>query len=198
MSRIGIFGGAFNPVHNGHLFVAKESLETFELDKVIFVPTGTQVFPKEDLLGKSIRAQLVELAISNKQGFEISYFEINRSEPSYYISTLKSFWSKNDDIYSIIGEDAFLAFHRWKENSEIINLTKIIITERYEDNFAKTRKYIDERYKNYENKIYLLSHPLYRVSSTVIRERIKQGRHIDYLVPDAVKQLILSNHYFKL
>ncbi|MGB9694972.1 MAG: nicotinate-nucleotide adenylyltransferase [Caldisericaceae bacterium] len=198
MSKIGIFGGAFNPIHNGHLFIAKESLEIFGLDKVIFVPTGNPVFKKEDLLDKYVRANLVEIAIKDEPGFEISYFEINRDEPSYYIETLLFFRESFDDIYSIIGEDAFVFFHKWKNPQEILNNSKMIIAERFEDNFAGTKSYISEYFKQYEKNISFLTHPFYRVSSTVVRERIKQGKHIDYLVPDALKRIILSKGYYKV
>lgn len=198
MSRIGIFGGAFNPIHNGHLFIAKESLRVFNLSKIFFVPTGNPVFPKEELLDKSVRANLVELSIKNEPEFAISYFEIDRSEPSYYIETLKFFRGFYEDVYSIIGEDAFISFHRWKEPYEIMKSSKIIIAERFDDGFSRTQKYIEENYKGYRKDIYFLSHPFYRISSTVVRERIKQNKHIDYLVPDSVKQIILSQKYYNL
>ena len=198
MSRIGVFGGAFNPIHNGHLFIAKESLQVFNLSRVFFVPTGNPVFPKEELLDKSVRANFVELSIKNEPKFETSYFEIDRSEPSYYIETLRFFRGSYEDVYSIIGEDAFISFHKWKNSYEIMKSSKIIIAERFDDGFSRTRKYIEEKYKEYIKNIYFLSHPFYKISSTVVRERIKQNKHIDYLVPDSIKQIILSKKYYKL
>ncbi len=198
MGRIGVFGGAFNPIHNGHLFIAKESMEVFHLDYVIFVPTGNPVFEKSDLLDKDARLRLVELATKDEPRFTVSKFETERDAPSYYIDTLKNLLNGiNDEIYSILGEDTFRYFHRWKENENIIKLTNMIIAERYEDSFASTKEYILTKYKNYTEKIKLLLHPFYRVSSTIIRERIKEGQHIDYLVPWKVKEEIINNHYYR-
>ncbi|PIP49818.1 MAG: nicotinate-nicotinamide nucleotide adenylyltransferase, partial [Caldiserica bacterium CG23_combo_of_CG06-09_8_20_14_all_35_60] len=77
MGKLGIFGGAFNPIHIGHLFVAKEALKIFQLDKIIFIPTGNPVFQKEELLDKKDRAKLVNLSIKDEPCFEESLFEVN-------------------------------------------------------------------------------------------------------------------------
>ncbi len=199
MNRIGIFGGAFNPIHYGHLFIANESLKKFNLEKVIFVPTGNPVFPKEDLLDKHIRFNFVEIAISGKVKFAISDFEIKRESPSYFINTL--IYLKNrencEDCYSIIGEDAFLQFHKWKDYMKILELTKIIVAKRYDGDFEKTKFYVRKYFANFIDKIFFLKHPLYPISSTLIRERIKRKESITYLLPEEIERQIIINGYYR-
>ena len=198
MNKLGIFGGAFNPIHNGHLFVAKEAIKVFELKKVIFVPTGNPVFPKEDLLAKSIRANLVKLAIEGEPCFEESFFEIERNTLSYFIDTLEQFINPENEVFTLLGEDAFIELHRWKSYNEIIKKTKLIIAERFEDSFRTTGKYIESKFPEFKDKIFFLSHPLYRISSTLIRERVKSNKHISYLVPEGVEKEILDKKYYKI
>ncbi len=198
MSRVGIFGGAFNPIHYGHLFIARESIEKFKLEKVIFVPTGNPVFPKEDLLDKHIRLKFVQVAISGKKGFDISSFEIEREEPSYFVNTLFHIIKKEkcEECYSIIGEDAFLQFHKWKSFNLIIENSKIIVAKRFEGNFEKAKGYIEKYFNKFKSSIYFLSHPLYPVSSTLIRRRIKEKQSIAYLLPEKVERMIINNGYY--
>jgi nicotinate-nucleotide adenylyltransferase len=197
MNKIGIFGGAFNPIHNGHLFVAKESLKVFGLRKIIFVPTGNPVFTKEDLLPKETRAYLVKIAIKDESYFEESLFEIDRDEPSYYIETLEQFEDSENDLFTIVGEDAFLFFHKWKSYQDIILKTNFIIAERFDDSFKTTKNYIEKNFPDFEKKIFFLPHPLYRISSTLIRERIKSNKHISYLVSEEVEREILNKKFYK-
>jgi len=197
MDKLGIFGGAFNPIHNGHLFVAKEAIKIFELRKIIFVPTGNPVFPKEDLLAKSDRAHLVKSAIEGEFSFQESFFEIERDAPSYFIDTLEQFINHENDIFTLLGEDAFIELHRWKSYEKIIRKVKFIIAERFEDSFRTTAKYIESKFPEFKDKIFFLSHPLYRISSTLIRERVKSNKHISYLVPESIEKEILDKQYYK-
>lgn len=197
MNKISILGGAFNPIHNGHLFIAKESIRTFGLEKVIFVPTGNPAFQKEDLLDKFDRAKLVEIAVNGEQSFEISLFEVEREVTSYYIDTLNYFLKKYSEVYTIMGEDSFLEFHRWKDYKEIVNKTRFIIAERFGDGFKRTSKYIEVHFRDYSEKFFFLPHPLFRISSTFIRERIKENKPISYLVPEGVEKEIVQKNYYK-
>ena len=197
MSKIGIFGGAFNPIHNGHMFVAEEALWIFQLNKIVFVPTGNPVFQKEDLLDKNERSKLVSLSIKDRPYFEESLFEVQRDAPSYFIDTLEQFLQPSNSLYTILGEDAFIYFHKWKSYEEIISRTNFIVAERFEDSFATTKKYIQTNFHEFIDKIFFLSHPLYRISSTLIRERIKSNKHISYLVPEIVEKEILDKRYYK-
>lgn len=195
-SRIALYGGAFNPIHSGHLFVAKDVLELFNVDKVIFIPTGNPVFPKKDLLDKRIRAKLVEVAIADEPKFEISYFEIDRDVPSYYIDTLRYFQNPETEIFSIIGEDAFLKITLWKDYKDILRNSYFIVAKRLNDDFSTLREFISENLNGFKDRIFTLPHPLFSISSTIIRERVKQGLTISYLLPKEVELEIAKNHYY--
>lgn len=195
--RIGLYGGAYNPIHIGHLFVAKEAINLFNLEKVIFVPTGNPVFRKLDLLDKDIRLSLVKMAIKDEPRFEVSDFEVKRTEPSYYIDTLKHFKTDEVEIFSIIGEDAFLKITLWKDYEEILRNSYFIVAKRLNDDFSTLREFITENLNGFKDKIFTLSHPLFCVSSTLIRDRIKQGLSVSYLVPKEVELEIVRNGYYK-
>lgn len=195
--RIALYGGAFNPIHIGHLFVAKEAINLFNLDKVVFVPTGNPVFVKKDLLDKNTRYNLVQMAIKDEPKFEVSDFEIRRAEPSYYIETLKYFTRDNVEIFSIIGEDAFLKITLWKDYEDILRNSYFIIAKRLNDEFSTLREFITENLNGFKDKIFTLNHPLFCISSTLIRERIKQGLTVSYLIPKEVEKEIIRKGYYK-
>lgn len=195
--RIGLYGGAFNPIHIGHLFVAKEAIHLFNLEKVVFVPTGNPVFVKKDLLDKDIRLNLVKMAVKDEPLFEVSDFEVKRAEPSYYIDTLNHFKSENVEVFSIIGEDAFLKITLWKDYEEILRNSYFIIPKRLNDDFSTLREFIAENLNGFKERVFTLSHPLFCISSTLIRERIKQGLSVSYLLPKEVELEIIRNGYYK-
>ncbi len=197
MNKIGILGGAFNPIHFGHLFIAKEAMGLFSLKKIIFVPTGNPVFPKENLLDKRIRTDLVKNAILREKHFEISLFEVKRDTPSFFIDTLKYFKSRQNEIFVIIGEDTFLQFHRWRLPEEILKVSSLIVAKRYEGNFEKTKDYVEKRFDVFKSRIYFLSHPLFPISSTLIRKRIKEEKSISYLLPKNIEEIIIKNGYYR-
>ncbi len=198
-SRIGIFGGAFNPIHTGHLFIAKEAKRIFSLKKVAFVPTGNPAFQKEGLLDKNTRTKLVELSISNNKDFDLSLYEIKKNTTSYFIETLNYFIKlyPEKEFFTILGEDTFLKFHLWKEPKEILKKTNLIVAKRFEGNFSNSKEYMNKHFEEFKEKIFFMNHPLFPVSSTLIRQRIHEGKFISYLVPEAVEREILVNGYYK-
>lgn len=197
-NKVGVFGGAFNPIHIGHLFIAFESMHLFNLGKVIFVPTGNPnpAFKKDDLLDGEIRLRLCQLATKNTEHFEVSDYEVKKDTPSYYIETLTFLKQTYKEIYTIIGEDAFQQIHRWKDYEHIFSGTKFIVAERYDDNFKSSTIYIEKHLAKYSEKIYFLSHPFFRVSSSMIRERIRTGEPVDFLVPERVLKIIKQKKYY--
>ena len=199
MGKIGVFGGAFNPIHYGHLFIAAESLNVFQLKKIIFVPTGNPAFEKEDLLDKNIRLRMVREATKKIAQFTVDDFEVQQKSTSYFIYTLNHIIAlyPEDTIFSILGEDAFLNFHKWNSPEEILLKTSLIIAKRFEGNFTRTKDYIEEQFKNFKEKILFLDHPLYPLSSTLIRRRIKDGKSISFLVPEVIEKEIVENGYYR-
>ncbi len=197
--RLGIFGGAFNPVHFGHLFIAKEAMRTFSLEKVIFVPTGNPVFKKEGLIDKTARARLVEFSVTGEDSFELSLYEVEKDTPSFFIETLLYFKHvfPNKEFFSIIGEDAFLKFHLWKEPELILKSTNLIVAKRFCGNFEKSKEYMLEYFSAFQNKIFFMDNLLFPISSTVIRRRIAEQKPVSYLLPKSVEKEIIKNGYYR-
>ena len=199
MGKVGIFGGAFNPIHYGHLFIALESLSVFQLKKIIFIPTGNPAFKKENLLDKNIRLHMVKEATKTVAQFTVDDFEVQRKGTSYFIYTLNHIIDlyPDDIVFSILGEDAFLNFHKWNSPKEILSKTYFIIAKRFEGNFIKTKEYIKKYFNNFKETILFLDHPLYPLSSTLIRKRIRDGKGISFLVPEIIEKEVNKNGYYR-
>jgi nicotinate-nucleotide adenylyltransferase len=123
MSKVGIFGGTFDPIHHGHLITAQSVREIRNLDKIIFIPSFISPH-KSDVISVSPehRLKMLKLAVEGVDFFEVSDYEINREGISYTIDTLKEFKKKYDELEFIIGYDNIFKFHSWKEPDQIILL----------------------------------------------------------------------------
>ena len=129
--RIGIFGGAFDPIHNGHLVVAKNILDSLCLEKIIFVPTGNA--PHKNVKSdKKNRLNMLKLALENKSNFEIDEYEINKSRKSYTSETIEYIKKKNPDaeIYLIIGSDEFIEIETWHDMINLLENCILIVALR--------------------------------------------------------------------
>ena len=146
MSKIGIFGGSFNPIHNGHIYIAEEIKEILGLDKIIFIPTG--VAPHKDnscFALKEHRYNMVKLAVENK--FEISDIEIKSNKVCYAVDTMakiKKLYS-NDDLFYIIGADSLKSIMKWREPLKLFQMLHFAVVDR--DNTD-----IDSIAEEYRNK----------------------------------------------
>lgn len=132
--KIGLFGGSFNPIHKGHIKIAKEALEFLNLDKIIFIPCQKNPFKKDiDYVDGVHRFNMIKLVLEDKM--EISDFEIKRKGNSYSIDTIKYFKNiyKNDELFFIIGSDNLTKLPKWKNISEISKLAKLVVFKRNKD-----------------------------------------------------------------
>lgn len=174
--KIGLYGGAFNPIHIGHLEIAKWAIKELELDKIIFIPGYIGPFKKNKKFVDGIfRKEMIELELQDKM--EVSSFELDKKGTSYTIETIKYFYKKfsKDDIFLLIGSDNLSKLGKWKEIDEISKLVKIAIFRRSKNiNKTNIKKY---------NGI-LLHNPLYEQSST----RFLKGQFND--VSDLVRKYI--------
>ncbi len=198
--KIGIFGGTFDPVHIGHLIIAERFCEIMELDKCLLVPSYLSPFKieKNPIIPIEIRLKLLELAIRTNPIFEIETYEISRQEVSYTIDTIKYLGAKypNGELYLLIGSDQASEFHLWKEFKEIMSLAHICIAKRkleFELNVFPFELYINSEAK----QRYKLNTPIIEISSTEIRERIKGGKSVEYLLPSTVYNFIKENNIYK-
>jgi nicotinate-nucleotide adenylyltransferase len=190
LEKIGLFGGTFDPIHIGHLITIQYVLEKRKLDKVIFIPCNISPHKtNRNSSSPSHRLNMVKLAISNFPKFEFSDYEIKKGGVSYSIDTVNYFKKSFSKIELIIGNDNFNVFNKWHNPEEIIKQCTIIVMKRKEDAVIKKNKYL--------NSVIILDTPTIDISSTEIRNRIFNGKSIDFFVPHNVSQYIKENHLYR-
>ena len=202
--KIGIMGGTFNPIHNGHLVTAQEALSQFKLDKVIFIPTGNPPHKIEnEVASAEDRYIMTVIATSSNSNFFVSRMEIDRKGKSYTIDTvrqLRKIYGKNLLLYFITGADAILEILTWKNTGEIVSLCKFIAATRPGYNLSRIedlRKRLSGKARAIDKKIYVMEIPALSISSTDIRNRVRHNRPIDYLLPEGVSNYILKHGLYK-
>lgn len=196
--KVGIMGGSFDPIHNGHLFISERARENYGLDRIIFIPAGDPPH-KTGLSEKSHRCRMTEIAIENNKYYQLSRAEIDLEDKSYTIDTLR-YLDKiypDTEFYFILGADSLLNFHTWKGHREIIENYKIIVANRatgFDENFYN----IYENYKkDYSHRIFLLKSPTINISSTYIRGLKGDGKSIKYMMPEGVYDYIIEKKLYK-
>lgn len=191
MSTVGILGGTFDPVHHGHLITAQALVELRRLDKIIFIPAYISPHKTEISHSDALhRLNMVRLAVENIPYFDYSPLEAEKPEVSYSIDTLRVLKEKFDNIELIIGYDNIEKFHTWKEPDEILKLAKLVVMKRSVD----TREINKDRFYNAAT---FVNTPFIDITATEIRNRIRKNLPVDFLVPDKVKEYIMSNGLYK-
>lgn len=196
--RIGIFGGSFNPIHNGHLIVAQCFTQDLNLDVCFFVPNHISPFKSHnsELLSDSQRLELIKLSIQDNPKFSIDDYEITKQGISYTFETILYFKKKypNDTLFLLIGQDQLIDFKKWKNWEIILNNSTLVVANRsipFKE--SKTDKYLPTKYLE---RILFLNNPVIEISSTEIRKWIKEGKSIKYLVPKSVLSYIELNRLY--
>lgn len=202
--KIGIMGGTFNPIHNGHLVTAQEALNQFCLDEVIFIPAGDPPHKVEKHLADAEdRYLMTVIATSSNSSFFVSRIEIDRKGKSYTIDTVKELrktYGRDSELFFITGADAILEILSWKDTDEIVTLAKFIAATRPGYDLSKIKDLRSTLFASEEgvnDKIFIMEIPALAISSTNIRERIKDCRPINYLVPEGVSNYILKHGLYK-
>lgn len=188
--RIGLLGGTFNPIHNGHLNLAEEAKRTLKLDKIIFIPAYIPPHKGADnLIDAEVRFRMIELAIGGRGDFEILRYEIDKRQICYTIDTveyLKDSYPEDTEIFFLIGADSLGELDTWKDIEELSKLCRFVVCDR--PGFSKILKY------PWLERIDIT--PI-DVSSSQIRRRIREGRDITGLLPKAVEDYIRRNSLYK-
>ena len=191
MSKVGIFGGTFDPIHHGHLITAQSVKEIRRLDKIIFIPAYISPHKQnEQISNAEHRKNMIKLALNNTDFFECSDFEIKQHTVSYTIDTIREFKKLYDEIDLIIGYDNIFSFHTWKDPDEIMKLVNIIVLRRRS---SHPIEYID---KYVEAAIFVQTRGI-EISATDIRNRVQDNLPIHYLVPKSVEEYIYKNNLYK-
>ncbi|MDE6412861.1 MAG: nicotinate (nicotinamide) nucleotide adenylyltransferase [Eubacterium sp.] len=190
--RIGIFGGAFNPVHNGHINLAKSYLESLSLDKLLLIPTANPPHKTaEGLADEEDRLNMLSIAFNAVDRVEISDIEFQRNEKSYTYDTVRELRKTycNDEFFLIIGDDQFLSFDKWYKYNELLSEV-VLCTAAREENKREEIIAFAEKLLNGSSKYYLADFEPVVVSSSEIREKIKKNEDISALVPAEVSEYI--------
>lgn len=199
MKNIGILGGTLNPIHLGHLIIAQTAKDELKLDKIYFMPSGCPPHKDVDLIAdKEHRSNMVKLAVEDNSYFEFSDFELKRSGTIYTADTLRMLNEQypEDNFYFIMGTDSFFDIEDWKSPEEIFKLCTIAVAGRNNvtDNIENTIEYYKNKYKG---NIVFINSPLINISSSYIRNSVKNNISIKYLVSNNVEQYIIENNLYK-
>ncbi|MCX7760779.1 MAG: nicotinate (nicotinamide) nucleotide adenylyltransferase [Hydrogenothermaceae bacterium] len=206
---VALFGGSFDPVHLGHLRIAEDIREYFNLERIIFVPAYLSPLKFSHSASAVDRLNMLTLAISDNPNFEISTYEIEKIGKSYSIDTVNFFKERlGYNPAFIVGTDAFLTLERWKEPKKLLNTANFIVVSRDKVNIKQVKEVvnkIDSNVKTYNNNVidfsktgvYLYFQRRIDISSTEIRDRIKKGLSIRYLVTREVADYIYKNNLYR-
>ncbi len=184
MNKIGIYGGSFDPVHHGHLILARDALEQLALDKIIFTPAAASPFKEAPMASADLRLAMLHAAIGKQDGFEIDDCELHRPPPSYTIDTVKEISARERDakMVLLIGQDNVPGLPRWHRIDELKKLVRIVVLDRTGTN-------VSSDYEIIQRKI--------DISATEIRNRVARGLSIRYLVPAAVEEIIRQGNLYR-
>ena len=188
--KIGLFFGSFNPIHVGHLIIANLMVEASDLKKVWFVVSPQNPLkPAKGLLHEFDRYDMVRAAVYDNYQLEVSDVEFHLPKPSYTIHTLVHLQEKHPDkeFRVIIGEDNLSNFTRWKNYRQILDHYGLYVYPRPGTQLSELRSHPN---------VTLVEAPLLDISATFIRERIRKGQSVRYLVPDAVEEMIRAKGFY--
>ena len=185
MKNIGVFGGTFDPIHHGHLILAREACETLELEKMIFVPVAVSPHKIDRTVTPGeIRLEMVRMAIAGESRFEVDDCELRRPPPSFTIDTVQLIRDREREaqIFCFIGEDNVAGLTSWHRFDELRRLVQFVVLDRRgfdaKSDYPVIRRHID-------------------ISATDLRKRVAEDRSIRYLVPRAVEEIIRREQLYK-
>ena len=191
--KIGLYFGTFNPIHVGHLTIANYMVEYSDLDQVWFVVTPHSPFKKKStLLDNNHRYQMVDRAVEEYPNLRTSDIEFNLPQPNYTIDTLTYLEEKYPDyeFALIMGEDNLKSFHKWKNYELILERHHIYVYPRISDGSIETQ------FDNH-HKIHKVDAPIMELSSTFIRNAIKEGKNIRPMLPEHVWAYLDEMNFYK-
>lgn len=188
--RIGVMGGTFDPIHHGHLVAASEVAQSFDLDEVVFVPTG-QPWQKEHVTTSEHRYLMTVIATASNPQFTVSRVDIDRRGATYTIDTLRELKGiyPGAELFFITGADAIAQILSWRDHDELWDLAHFVAVSRPGHVLSTAGLPTDN--------VSLLEIPALAISSTDCRDRVHRGHPVWYLVPDGVVQYIAKHHLYR-
>ena len=185
--RFALYGGSFDPVHNGHLLMAREALEQLQLDRVIFVPA--RLSPHKLATAPAppaVRREMLAAAITDEPGFALDDSELGGGGPSFTIDTVERIRAVHPDaeLLYLIGADNLRELHTWRRYEELCRLVEFVVLGRGDHDHPA-----GGQFRRLERRV--------DISATEIRRRVARGLSIRYLVPEAVRSLIAAHHLYQ-
>lgn len=198
--RVGIMGGTFNPIHLGHLIMAENAYEELNLDEVLFVPSGNPYMKNYvDVLDSKTRITMTGDAIEDNPHFALSTIEVDRGGNSYSYETIAYLKKQNPDTdyFFIVGADSLFLMDKWMKPEKIFKEVTVCAAVRGGYSVDALEKQIAHLEQKYDAKIEILHSRSVDISSTVIRERVRNGKSIRYFVKHKTEQFIWKNHLYQ-
>ena len=184
MTRVGVFGGTFDPVHVGHLAIANAALDELELDRIYFVPARRSPLKQDGPVASAEdRLAMLIAAIAGEPRFHVSELELDRKGPSFTVDTLEALRGEGD-LFLILGSDAYADFERWRDPARIRALARVVLAAR-------------PGAPNAPGGVGMLDSPLMDISSRELRARAARGRSLRYLVPEEVLRYIEEHRLYR-
>ena len=194
LKRFAILGGTFDPIHNGHLETARQILKKTDVEKVIFVPAG--VPPHKEILGVTdgeSRLKMVSLALKNEPLMAVSDLEVHRAGTTYTVDTVEELRRELGEDVSfsfVMGADALFYLSSWKNYRRLLEICKFLVVTRPGYDTSRLKALVQQLEEEYHGELSFLEIPPVEVSSSQIRQAVKEGRSIQRLLPEAVEQFI--------
>jgi nicotinate-nucleotide adenylyltransferase len=191
---VGVLGGTFDPPHLGHLAIAEEAREVLRLDRVLFVPAG-RPWQKADrrVTPGAIRLEMVERAIAGNAAFTVDRSEVDRPGPTYTVDTLEALAARevvDTEPWLILSAEALAGFATWRAPARVLQLARLCVVPRGASAAAAEAAALVAAFPEAAGRVVALDEPRLEISSTALRERVRDGRSIRYLVPDGVLEVI--------
>ena len=196
---LGIMGGTFDPIHNGHIAMAKHCMEHFSLDTVLFIPTGNPPHKRHGTTDKKLRLEMTRLAVRNLDGFEVSDIEVERSGMTYAFDTLQQLREKYPDygFYYIIGADTLEDLYSWYRIEDVARMTKFLVVGRNGITSDQLHIAALRAREDFGAQLIDAQYVGPDISSTEIRQRARQGLSLKGYTTNEVEAFIYRNELYK-
>lgn len=200
--RLGVFGGTFNPVHHGHLILAREAMEALKLDRLLMVPNyQSPLRAGEVLVPAEARLEMLRAAVGGEPKMEVCDLEVKRGGPSYTVETLEALSKENPgaEVFFFCGADSLTTLDRWERIERIVTLARVYVMTRPGTEAEGAHADLLRRAPAVGSAVRLLSMTrMVDLSATEIRDRVAAGKSVRWMVPEAVDRLIGERGYYRI
>ena len=198
--RVGIMGGTFNPIHIGHLLIAENAYEEYQLDEVLFLPSKNPPHKEGyDVAKEEERKKMISLAVEGNGHFSFSELEFERDGKTYSVDTmeiLKKRYPENEYFY-LIGADSLYNLESWHRAEDLMRMTRFLVATRDHHSYNEMNVFAECLRGAYGADIAFLNTPTIEISSSELREKVRLNKSIMYFVPDKVREYIIAHRLYK-